>query len=230
METAGVGVAVIKQRGMIRCNQRLTEIFGHTSTLWCQNHAASHALGQATYPPMAQGRTYKSEVRMRHKNGTLRWTQGIGKLVNPANTDEGSIWIVDAISEPKAAQVQLESVLMEQSLILDNAMVGVVFLRKRKVTRCNKTFEAMRGYAPGELHGCSSRQCFPSKQDWLEAISRWQAPFAQEPRFEDRNDSVSKEWRPHPLRNARPDNRSSQPQPGRHLDHDGRQCSKASRE
>lgn len=193
LDNAGVGIVFIKRRVLIRCNQRFAQIYGHAGTadiLRSSNmslypdEASFHALAEAAYAVMAQGLTYKSEVLMKRRDGQLFWTHLTGKLVNPANTDEGSIWIVDDISEQRAAQTQLQSVLTEQSLILDNAMVGIVFLRDRKVTRCNQSFETMLGYAPGELHGVSSRQWYLTEQEWLEAARRWQAPFAAGQAFE----------------------------------------------
>ena len=187
LDNAGVGIVFIKRRTLIRCNQRFAQVFGHASTadaLRSSNmslypdEASFHALTEAAYPVMAQGLAYKSEVLMKRRDGELFWTHLTGKLVNPAATDEGSIWIVDDISERKAAQAQLESVLTEQSLILDNAMVGIVFLRDRRVTRCNQSFETMLGYAPGELHGVSSRQWYLTEQEWIDAAERWRAPFA----------------------------------------------------
>ena len=193
LDNAGVGIVFIKRRILIRCNQRFAQIFGHASTadaLRSSNvslypdEASFQALADAAYPVMAQGLAYTSEVLMKRRDGQLFWTHLTGKLVNPAATDEGSIWIVDDISERKAAQAQLELVLTEQSLILDNAMVGIVFLRDRKVTRCNQSFETMLGYAPGELQGVSSRQWYLTEQEWIAAADRWRAPFAAGQAFE----------------------------------------------
>ena len=194
LDTAGVGIVFIKNRLVIRCNQRFAHIFGHVQTadiLGSANvslypdHAAFHALGLAAYPVMAQGLTYQAEVQMRRCDGSLFWSHLTGKLVNPANTDEGSIWIVDDISAQKSSQAQLEFVLTEQNLILDNAMVGIVFLRDRIVTRCNTAFEGILGYAPGELHGASSRQWYLTDQDWMDAAHDCYAPFASGDAFED---------------------------------------------
>lgn len=193
LDNAGVGIVFIKRRVLIRCNQRFAQIFGHAGVaeiLRSSNmslypdDASFHALAEAAYPVMTKGLAYKSEVLMKRRNGELFWSHLTGKLVNPADTDEGSIWIVDDINEQKSAQAQLQSVLTEQNLILDNAMVGIVFLRDRKVTRCNQSFETMLGYAPGELHGVSSRQWYLTEREWMEAARRWQAPFAAGQAFE----------------------------------------------
>ena len=144
LDTAGVGIVFIKNRLVVRCNQRFGQIFGHsdaaailgsTSPSLYPDDSAAHALAEAAYPAMAQGLTFKSEVLMKRHDGSSFWAHLTGKLVNPADPLEGSIWIVDDIDEQKAAQAQLQSVLTEQNLILDNAMVGIVFLRNRIATR-----------------------------------------------------------------------------------------------
>ena len=194
LETAGVGVVFIRRRSLVRCNQRFAEIFGHpdsadltgsaNASLFPSN-AAFHTLGKAAYHPMTQGQPYRGEVQMKRRDGTLFWALLTGKLVNPADTAEGSIWIIDDISEQRLAQEQLESVLSEQGLILDNAMVGIVFLRDRHATRCNRSFENILGYEAGELHGQSSRIWYMSDADWNTATERCYAPLAAGRAFED---------------------------------------------
>ena len=194
LETAGVGIVFIKQRVVIRCNQRFAEIYGHPDTgtmlgspsvSLYPDQAAFYTLGKAAFAVMAQGLAYTSEVLMKRRNGNLFWSHLTGKLVNPADTSEGSIWIVDDIDAQKTAQAQLQAALAEQNLILDNAVVGIAFLRDRKVTRCNQRFEALLGYAAGELQGTSSRQWYRSEQAWLDAAQRWRVPFTAGKAFED---------------------------------------------
>lgn len=188
LDTAGVGIVFIRKRTLIRCNQRFAEIFDHDtveSILGRGNlslypdMATFHALGKAAYPVMAKGQPYKGEVRMKRRTGELFWAHLTGKLVNPSNTAEGSIWIIDDISDQKTAQAQLQAVLVEQNLTLDNALVAILFLRDRHVTRCNRGFETMLGYGPGELNGASSRTWYMSEQDWIEATDRCYSPLAQ---------------------------------------------------
>ena len=193
LDNAGVGIAMLKRRVVVRCNQRFAEMFGHTDAAQLLgretrslhvDEAAFQALGEAAYPVMAQGLPYTTERLMRRLDGDLFWTHMTGKLINPTDTNEGSIWIVDDISAQRAAQAQLQTALTEQGLILDNAMVGIVFLKDRTVTRCNRTFEALFGYEPGELNGSSSRQWYLSEADWLEAGRRCYAPLAAGQAFE----------------------------------------------
>jgi diguanylate cyclase (GGDEF)-like protein/PAS domain S-box-containing protein len=193
LETAGVGIVFIKDRTVLRCNQRFAQIYGGTeaadmlgtsSVSLYPDVKSFYSLGKAAFAVMTQGLTYKSEVLMRRRDGALFWSHLTGKLVNPANTAEGSIWIIDDIHEEKQAQEWLQASLAEQNLILDNAMVGIVFLHNRHLTRGNSQFETLLGYAPGELQGQSTRIWYLSEQDWLDAGTRCYEPMAQGRAFE----------------------------------------------
>ncbi len=117
LETAGVGIVFIKQRAVIRCNQRFAEIYGHldSSTMLGNpsvslypDQAAFYTLGKAAFAVMVQGLAYKSEVLMKRRDGNLFWSHLTGKLVNPDDTGEGSIWIVDDITARKKVENELQ--------------------------------------------------------------------------------------------------------------------------
>src|SRR6185503_6845286 len=85
--------------------------------------------------------------------------------------------------------------LAEQELILDNATVGIAFLRDRVILRCNRFFEEMMGAGPGELVGQSTTVLFASDDEWRSAgeQSRGAQPgesFQGEARFKRRDGST----------------------------------------
>jgi diguanylate cyclase (GGDEF)-like protein/PAS domain S-box-containing protein len=193
LDSAGVGIAFIKQRTIIRCNQRFAQIYGYgdaaevlgqSSQSLYPSEKSYRELGEKAYAVMTRGEPYKTENLMRRRDGQLFWTHLTGKLVDPHSTEEGSIWIIDDISEQKLAQTQLQTILSEQSLILENAIVGIVFLHSRTVTRCNQGFEKLLGYESGELNNRSSRQWYLTDEDWAQAGERCYAPFSRGEAFE----------------------------------------------
>ena len=193
LENAGVGIVFVKQRTIVRCNQRYAEIYGFadaqapigtSSMAIYPTEQAYKQLGAQAYPVLATGLRYKTEQLMKRCNGELFWASLTGRLINPDDPNEGSIWIVDDISEQRLAEAELNSMTQDQQLILDHSMVGIVFLRDRKVTRCNRSFETLFGYAPGELNGSSSRQWYLTDEDWQAAGARCYEPFAAGRAFE----------------------------------------------
>ena len=178
LANAGVGVVFVKARTLVRCNQRYAEIYGfdsaeaavgRSSVELYENEDEARRLGRRAYPLLAAGETFRSEQLMRRQNGELFWAHLTGRLINPADPAVGSIWIVDDIQERKLADAALADLHAEQQLIFDHAMVGIVFLRGRRVTRCNRAFEQLFGYGPGELDGRLSRTWYLSDDDWQAA-------------------------------------------------------------
>lgn len=56
----------------------------------------------------------------------------------------------------------LEQSLLEQRTILDNAIVGILFVRDRIILRCNRGWAEMLGYTIAELEGQSTRIYYDS--------------------------------------------------------------------
>jgi diguanylate cyclase (GGDEF)-like protein/PAS domain S-box-containing protein len=188
LDSAGVGIVFIRQRVVVRCNQRYAEIFGynspqdligHSSETLHPNRDAFRALGREAFATLSEGQTFRTERRMRRRNGHLFWGNLTGRLINPGDTSEGSIWIIDDIDEQKHAQAMLSAAKYEKQVLFDHAMVGIVFLKDRHLTRCNRHFEHMLGYGPGELLGSSTRRWYSDDAHWEEAGLRCYAPLKQ---------------------------------------------------
>ena len=184
----------LRQRMVVRCNQRYAEIFGYdkheqlvgvNSDTLHPNRAAFRALGRAAYPVLTAGQTYREDRLMRRRCGTLFWGRLTGSLLNPKDTSEGSIWIVDDINEQRRAQEALDAAVWEKQVLFDHAMVGIVFLRDRHLTRCNRHFELMLGYEAGELQGSSSRIWYANEADWESVGERSRGPLSQGQAFAD---------------------------------------------
>jgi len=59
---------------------------------------------------------------------------------------------------------QARTLLAENETILDNALVGIVYLKHRCVVSCNRRLEEIFGYGPGELIGKSSEVFYDTRQ------------------------------------------------------------------
>lgn len=177
-EHASIGISFIRQRTVQRCNPRFAQIFGYdhadaltgTPSRKLYPDAAAHAaLGAAGYPELAAGKTFRTRIQMQRRSGETFWCDLTAKLIRPDAPDEGSVWIVEDIQDLMNAEAALSDALVEQDLILQHALVGIVFLRDRRVQRCNRLFEQQFGYAPGELNGELSRRWYRNEAEWLEA-------------------------------------------------------------
>lgn len=193
LDSAGVGIVFIRNRVVVRCNPRYAEIFrlhspdeaiGCSSERLHPNQDAFRELGRVSYPIMAGGDTYRAERQMRRADGQLFWSHLTGRLINPCDSAEGSIWIVDDIDDYKRAEARFSTAEREKQLLFDNAMVGIVVLRERRMVRCNRHFEQLLGYGPGELQGQPSRIWYLSDADWEDVGQRCYTPLLQGKTFE----------------------------------------------
>ncbi|MDD2742154.1 MAG: bacteriohemerythrin [Rhodocyclaceae bacterium] len=72
-------------------------------------------------------------------------------------------------AQPKLREEQ--KLLAQYKTIFNNAMVGIVYLKHRRVVSCNRRFEEIFGYGPGELIGASSARFYKSHESF-ELIGR----------------------------------------------------------
>ena len=63
------------------------------------------------------------------------------------------MWIVEDITERRRHADEIARLLREQEAILGTASIGIVFVKDRRIVRCNRRYEEMYGYGPGELDG-----------------------------------------------------------------------------
>jgi len=91
-----------------------------------------------------------------------RWLQG--KAVRTPLG--GIVGVFTDITETKRAEAAYQAVLAEENLVLEILPVGLAFVEKRTIVRCNRRLEEMLGYGPGELKGKATRFLYGSDKSW----------------------------------------------------------------
>jgi diguanylate cyclase (GGDEF)-like protein/PAS domain S-box-containing protein len=113
------------------------------------------------------GRPYEVDYRIIDAFGIERWVlesgQPQGSIDSPDLRIDGIIY---DISERKHNEMQIEDLLTEQGIILDNVMLGVLFVRNRRVVSANRHFEELFGYGPGQLVGAETADLFSSADEY----------------------------------------------------------------
>ncbi|MDT3735631.1 MAG: PAS domain S-box protein [Denitratisoma sp.] len=108
---------------------------------------------------------YDVEYRMRHKDGGYRWFRGRGQAV--WNAEGRVIRFAGASSDITAqrkAQDDLQTLLAEQKALLDNVIVGIVYLKNRVIQRCNRRFEELFGYEEYGMVGHTTELVYPTRE------------------------------------------------------------------
>jgi diguanylate cyclase (GGDEF)-like protein/PAS domain S-box-containing protein len=173
LDTASIGICFVRERTIVRCNRRMEEMygFGHgelngrpTSITYASEDDRARA--EQGSPEMARGQPYTHVMQARRRDGTVFWERSTGRAVDPADPARGSVWLLEDITEQKRAEEELQRVLVEQQALTNNVLVGITFVRDRKTQRCNRRYEEMFGYEPGEPIGLSMRQCYFTDEDF----------------------------------------------------------------
>ena len=176
LENAVAGIIFVKERKILRCNRRFEEIFGYEpgelltrSTRFMFKSDDEYQTGGQPYQALWRGETQHLRRRHVRKDGSLIWCSISGRAVQPGDPSQGSVWLFEDITRQHEAEERIERALAEQELILDNATVGIAFVRNRVIQRCNRFLEEMVGAGPGELVGQSSEILFADREDWQRA-------------------------------------------------------------
>jgi diguanylate cyclase (GGDEF)-like protein/PAS domain S-box-containing protein len=192
LDTAWIGICFVRERKIVRCNRRLEEMYGYgpgeltgkpTSVTYAAD--ADYARAEMGYTEMARGQAYSHVMQARRRDGSLFWERSTGRAVDPSDPARGSVWLMEDISEQKRAEEELQRVLAEQQAITNNVVIGIAFLRERRIVRCNRRFEELFGFGPGEANGSSSRQYYFTDEEF-ERVGRYiaQLDAGQTPNFE----------------------------------------------
>ena len=171
LANASIGIAFTRERRFFLTNPKFAEMFGYgpdelvgqPGEVVYSSHESYMALGQIAVPTLAAGRQLDVEWEMRRKDGSTILCRMIAKAIDPANTPSGTVWIVEDITERRRHADEVSRLLREQQAVLGTASIGIVFVKDRRIVRCNRRYEEMYGYGPGEMDGQPTTIIYPSE-------------------------------------------------------------------
>lgn len=196
LENAWVGIVFTRNQRVLHCNPRCSEIFGwphgelvgqHGSVFYLSQEDYAN-VGRAASPVLARGEPFDQELPMRRKDGSTVFCHVRAKAINPHDTTAGTIWIAEDIGERRRAEAELQSLLLRQEAILENASVGILFTRNGVIVHCNPRMEQIYGWPSGSLIGRTSDVFFRDAAD-RQAFAERVAPLLS------RGELVDIEWR-----------------------------------
>lgn len=183
MENAPLGIVYTKNKEIVRYNRQFTKIFGFESSvinkparILFHSDSDYEAFAGLAGPSLSAGIPFRHQLALLHRNGSTIWIDAVGYLIDADDTSAGTIWILNDISDRKLAEAQLHETLCELQTIFDNASVGIAFMNKRTVLRCNRRFEEMIGYTTEELRSISACALHDSQESY-EALAHRSKPI-----------------------------------------------------
>ena len=186
-ENATVGILFTRNRRLSQANRLCAEMFGYaleeflgqSALILYESPEAYSALGREAGPVLSEGRSFRAETQLRRRDGSLFWCRVSAKAVDPHRPREGTLWIIEDISDEHEIHAALEDSTRELTAILDTASVGIAVVRERVFVRCNRRFEELFDLEPGSLVGQSTRRLFDGDEEFERIGREVYAEFAE---------------------------------------------------
>lgn len=184
-ESDAIGMAIVVDGVFARCNRKYERLYGfepggligkRTRVVFASDQDYT-ALAQAANAAMLAGETYRSEHLTRDGQGEPMWLHVTGTALDAKQPERGTVWMVEDFTQTRAYEERMRRTFEAQQLIFDNAAVGILFAKRRKVVRCNRAMGAIFGYTPEELVGQSTRVFYDSDADYKSAGLAGYAPI-----------------------------------------------------
>ena len=196
LENASVGILFMRDRRVVHCNTRFSEIYGcspaqlvgQPGALFYLSPEDYEAMGRRAGPILSAGQLLDIELPMRRKDGSAVLCRLRAKAIDPRDTHAGTIWIIEDVTAQRAEQARLAELLQRQQAILENASVGILFTRDGRIVHCNPRMEVIYGWASGSLVGQYARVFFEDDADYQAFVAAVSPVLA-------RGELVDIEWR-----------------------------------
>ena len=184
LENAAVGILFSKEARIQECNIRCAEMLGYArhelegadSVVIHQSGQHFDELAAECLAPLAAGQSYTAEVQLRRKDGTLLWCRLYGRAIDPSDTADGTVWIVEDIDDHRRDEEMLRRALLEMQAIMDSAPLAIGFQRDNRILRYNHRFAEFFGFTGDSGVGQLTETLYPS-QDAFEAVVRKARPL-----------------------------------------------------
>jgi PAS domain S-box-containing protein len=137
------------------------ELLGQSIEKIHHSHESFVDFGEKYYNKINAGETIKTELstinHRTHKELCLKIT---GKMLDPQQPEEGSIWIIEDITKAKILEKRKEELLHDFESIFENSTIGIMLLKEdRLISRINQKALKILGYNRAEeLIGHSVKQ------------------------------------------------------------------------
>jgi diguanylate cyclase (GGDEF)-like protein/PAS domain S-box-containing protein len=172
LDMAVMGVALLRNRNIDRCNRRLEEIFGYdegtmagcSTRVFYPDEAIWEAVGQDVYPDMVAGREVFRELWFKRRDA--------GRAFDATKPLAGSVWIVEDLSSQRAVR---EELLLARKVFEVNSEAIMVTDAANRIVKVNAAFQNITGYEEAEVLGCDPKILGSGRHDSSFFQGMWRA-------------------------------------------------------
>ncbi|WP_296944758.1 EAL domain-containing protein [uncultured Massilia sp.] len=152
------GILHVRKRYVVSTNRRFDELFGYDegdlagdALVVLFPSVDDYARGEEEcMPVLTAGRDFTGELQFRRRDGSLFWCMVSGRMLDPEQPDEGSIWVFADVSERRAAEEKLRLSATVLEHIADGAMV---IDAEGRIVAVNPAYTHITGYTEAETLG-----------------------------------------------------------------------------
>ena len=181
LANASIGIAFTRDRKFTLCNPKFAdmlgwqaeELIGQPGETVYPSRESYEAMGAIAVPVLSAGRQLDVEWEVRRRDGSTFLARMIAKAVSATDAQKGTVWIVEDITERRRHADEVARLLREQEAILDTASIGIIFVRDRRIVRCNRRMEEMYGYGPGEMTGKPTAVTYWDDADYAQVMEAY---------------------------------------------------------
>ncbi|MBM9615228.1 transporter substrate-binding domain-containing protein [Desulfobulbus rhabdoformis] len=110
-ESAGVGIIMLRDRVIVRCNQKTMEMTGYkydeligmSTRMWYGSQKAYEKACDQVYGQLARGETHRRSQQVTRKDGTVFWARLSLRAFDENKPKDGAVAILEDISEERRA-------------------------------------------------------------------------------------------------------------------------------
>lgn len=115
LDNAMVGIAMVRNREVVTCNRRFEELFAYppgsmiglsTARLYPTIEDFNN-FGKEAYGNLSRGQSFSGTMILSKADGSPFWAELTGHAIDPGQAQEGSIWLVNDITERRRAHEML---------------------------------------------------------------------------------------------------------------------------
>ena len=114
-DTASSGIALVKDRFLMRCNRRLHEMvgwpmgemIGKPTAMSYVDEAENTLIGNTAYEQILRGEVHCSDHELVRRDGSRFWARLAGSAIEPTDPSKGTVWVIDDITAERAAIEQM---------------------------------------------------------------------------------------------------------------------------
>ncbi len=186
-ENALVGIMLVQRRRILKCNQRIAELFGYADPqelvgqsveIFYPDRASFEIFGKGAYGDLARQGSTSREVKMRRRDGSPLYVLQNGCSLDPvAVFDAPSVWVYTDITQHRRTEEALRQSRQSFSVAFESCPIAASIASPEdgRFIEVNANYERDFGWTREELIGRSSLEIglWPdraARDAWLAAM------------------------------------------------------------